>query len=107
KSVHDYEVPKSTLWHRDHDQIPTSKCDEWKQYLTSGEKQALVNWYKLKDYCFPPQIALVKEMAKYLHSKWDSEKARSIGYNWHLSFLACHPELGIKYSRQIEHVQVK
>lgn len=43
----DYDVPKSTLWHRDHGRIPTSEYDERKQYLTSGEEQALVNWYKL------------------------------------------------------------
>lgn len=61
----------------------------------------------MQDYCFPPRITLVKDMAMYLCSKRDSAKAQSIGYNWHLSFLARHPELGIKYSRQIEHVRVE
>ena len=41
----DYEVPRSTLWHRDHGRIPTSEHDERKQYLTVGEEEALVNWY--------------------------------------------------------------
>ncbi|KAG0633578.1 hypothetical protein HOY80DRAFT_1026280 [Tuber brumale] len=50
---------------------------------------------------------LVKEMAMYLCSKWDPEKAQSIGYNWYLSFLARHQELGLKYSRQIENVRVE
>ena len=41
----DYEVPRSTLWHRDHGRIPTSEGDERKQYLTVGEEEALVSWY--------------------------------------------------------------
>jgi len=41
----DYEVPRSTLWHRDHGRIPTSEHDERKLYLMVGEEEALVNWY--------------------------------------------------------------
>lgn len=61
----------------------------------------------MQDYCFPPRIPLLKEMAIYLYSKRDPEKTRPVGHNWHLSFLERHPELGTKYSRQIEHVRVE
>jgi len=46
----DYEVPRSSLWHRDHGRIPTSEHDERKQYLTVGEEEALVNWYSTTRY---------------------------------------------------------
>ena len=61
----------------------------------------------MHDYCFPPRIALLKEMARYLQSKWDSEVGKSTGANWHLGFLDRHPTLGIKYSRQIEHTRAQ
>ena len=56
---------------------------------------------------FARRIWLLKEMAVYLYSKRDPEKPRPVGCNWNLSFLDSHPELGIKYSRQIKHVRVK
>ncbi|PWW73911.1 hypothetical protein C7212DRAFT_299211, partial [Tuber magnatum] len=59
----------------------------------------------MQDYCFPPRISLVNEMAIYLYSKRNAEHAKSIDCNWHLAFLDRHPELGIKYSRQIEHLE--
>ncbi|RPA93783.1 hypothetical protein L873DRAFT_1498692 [Choiromyces venosus 120613-1] len=46
-------------------------------------------------------------MAMYLYSKRNPERPRPVGHNWHLSFLDRHPELGIKYSRQIEHLRVE
>jgi len=61
----------------------------------------------MQDYCFAPRISLLKEMAVYLYSKRNPEKPRPVGCNWHLSFLDRHPQLGIKYSRQIEHVRVE
>ncbi|PWW75973.1 hypothetical protein C7212DRAFT_280078 [Tuber magnatum] len=101
----DYEVPRSTLGHHDHGRIPRKEDNERKRYLTIGEEEVLVNWcLEIQDYCFPPRISLVKEMAIYLYSKRNAEHAKSIGCNWHLAFLDHHPELGIKYSGQIEHV---
>ena len=61
----------------------------------------------MHDYCFPPRIALLKEMAMYLQSKRDSEAGKSIRANWHLRFLDRHPTLSIKYSRQIEHTRAQ
>ena len=43
--AHDYEVPKGTIWHRDHGRRPVSEFDEHKQYLNNCEEAALVNWY--------------------------------------------------------------
>ena len=52
----------------------------------------------MQDYCFPPHIPLLKEMAIYLYSKRDPEKTRPVSHNWHLFFLEREPELGTKYS---------
>ena len=75
--------------------------------LMRFKKLIQVRCLEMQDDCFPPRIQLLKEMAIYLNSKRDPEKARPVGHNWHLSFLERHPELRIKYSRQIEYVQVE
>jgi len=62
---------------------------------------------EIHDYYFLPGISLFKEMAIDLYSKRDPENARPVSHNWYLSFLDWNPELGIKYSRQIEHVRVE
>jgi len=50
--AHDYEVPKATIWHRDHGRRPVTEFDEIKQYLNHGEEAALVNWYLNYQYIY-------------------------------------------------------
>ena len=59
----------------------------------------------MHDYCFPPRIGLVKEMALELKNERELAMCEQIGVHWHLRFLERHPDLALKYSRQMEQLR--
>ncbi|RPA99900.1 hypothetical protein L873DRAFT_1737642 [Choiromyces venosus 120613-1] len=59
----------------------------------------------MHDYCFSPRIGLIKDMALELKQQREVVPNMQIGIHWHLRFLERHPDLALKYSRQIEYLR--
>ena len=66
------------------------------QLLTDLDEKAILRWIsKLELWGFPPTIQHVKEAAKHLSGS-------DVGKNWITRFLNRHPQLGSKFTTQID-----
>jgi len=96
-----YGVPYCTL----HDWLNGAQdrksCREPIPLFTKQEEKAIVRWCNhLDDWCFPPKLTLVKQMAEHLIQKRAGQQ--TLGKHWLKRFLDRNSELGSSFSSRLD-----
>jgi len=96
-----YSIPRSSLQDQFHGTPTRQQAREKQQCLSTIEEESLVKWINLMhDWGWPPRISTLMDMATcLLVAKGDP---KPLGQHWYQNFLACHPDLKLKYSCNLD-----
>ena len=96
-----YNISRSTLQNRFNGRPTRQQAREKQQRLSAVEEESLVKWINLMhDWGWSPRISTLVDMAKCLLSA--KEDTEALDQHWYQNFLACHPDLKLKYSRNLD-----
>src|SRR5271167_4181574 len=104
KAIHDFDVPKQTLYDRLQGKPPRNLAQETNQILTHAEEKELVKWITRLTYTgYPPRYVTLREMAEEIRKRRVKlinnngmqliDEFDPIGQQWVQRFLSRHTEL--------------
>jgi hypothetical protein len=99
-----YDVPRSTLQERYHGIRPQRETRPAACKLTITEEEVLLQRIlDLDSQGFPPQLAIVRDIANLLLANRGQQPAPTIGKNWVTNFVKRYPSLQTKYNRKYDY----
>ena len=99
-----YDVPRVTLARRQHGTLPQRGTRSVTCKLTQTEEGILLQRILDLDLQgFPPQLAIVRDIANILLSNRVKPPTQPIGKNWVTNFVKRHPSLQTKYNRKYDY----
>ena len=99
-----YDVPRSTLQERYHGILSKRETRPTTHKLTQTEENVLLQRIlDLDEQGFPPQLAIVRDIATILLSSRPKPLAQPIGKNWVERFIKRQPLLCTKYNRKYDY----
>jgi hypothetical protein len=98
-----YDVPFETLRERHLGVLPRKETTPNSRKFTNNEEQVLLQKVlQLSADGFPPQRAIVEEMANTMLQVKNPSRSPRVGTKWVANFLKRHPELSSVYNRKFD-----
>ena len=99
-----YDVPRSTLQTRYYGVRPQSETRPAACKLTKNEEEILLQRILDLDLQgFPPQLAIVRDIANIILSSRSKQPPLIVGKNWVANFVKRQPLLQMKYNRKYDY----
>ena len=99
-----YSVPRKTLFRRDSGIHPQRETRLAACKLTITEEEVLLQRIlDLDNQGFPPQLAIVRDIANILLANRGQQLAPTVGKNWVTNFVKRYPSLQTKYNRKYDY----
>jgi len=98
-----YDVPFATLRERHLGVFPRKETTPNSRKFTNSEEEVLLRKIlQLSADGFPPQRAIVEEMANTMLQTKNPARSQTVGTNWVANFVKRHPELSSVYNRKFD-----
>jgi hypothetical protein len=98
-----YDVPFSTLRIRHLGVLPRANSTVHLRKLSNNEEQVLLRKVlQLSADGFPPQRAIVEEIANTILRAKNPAHPQTVSTKWVANFVKCHPELSSVYNRKFD-----